>query len=139
MPIAVTVAAEATSASFTATLSAVTTTQTATLTATAAGATETYALTLNAATAALTFSSSNVTFGDVNLNSPATQTVTLTSSGTAELTISAGSVTGTGFSMSGVSFPLTLNPADRHPHPAIRSHDSGRDERSGGADQQCIR
>ena len=81
-----------------------------TLTASAGGATETYALTLNAATAALTLGSSNVAFGDVNLNSPATQTVTLTSSGTANLTISAGSVTGTDFSMSGVSFPVTLDP-----------------------------
>ncbi len=110
VPSSVAAAAGATSVSFTATVSAVSTTQTVTLTASAGGATETYALTLNAATAALTLGSSNVAFGDVNLNSPATQTVTLTSSGTANLTISAGSVTGTDFSMSGVSFPVTLDP-----------------------------
>jgi hypothetical protein len=34
----------------------------------------------------------------------------LTSSGTAALTISAGTLTGTGFTMSGVTFPVTLNP-----------------------------
>jgi hypothetical protein len=46
----------------------------------------------------------------VDLNSPATQQVTLTSSGTAALTISAVTVTGTGFSISGISPPVTLNP-----------------------------
>ena len=59
---------------------------------------------------ALKLQSTSVPFGDVTLNTPSTQTVTLTSSGTAALTISAGSVTGTGFSVSGVSFPATLNP-----------------------------
>jgi len=36
--------------------------------------------------------------------------VTLTSLGTAPLIISAGSVTGAGFNISGISYPLTLNP-----------------------------
>lgn len=110
VPSSVTVAAGATSASFTASVSAVSTTQTATLTATAGGTAQTYAITLNAVSAALTLGATSVPFGDVNLNTMATQSVSLTSSGTAALTISAASVTGAGFSISGISFPVTLNP-----------------------------
>jgi hypothetical protein len=69
-----------------------------------------YALQLNAAIPALTLSTSNVAFGNVDENTTATQQVTLTSSGTVPLIVSAGSVSGTGFSMSGLSFPFTLNP-----------------------------
>jgi hypothetical protein len=54
--------------------------------------------------------SSNVAFGNVKLNTPATQTVLLTSSGTAPLTISGATVQGTGFTMSGMTTPVTLNP-----------------------------
>jgi hypothetical protein len=110
VPAAVTVAAGATSAAFTATATAVTTAQTATLTASAGSVTETYAIGLGAAVPALTVSPTSVAFGDISLNSPGTETVTLTSSGTAALTISAGAIAGTGFSMSGVSWPVTLNP-----------------------------
>lgn len=59
---------------------------------------------------ALTISSSSIAFGNVDLNTTATQSVTLTSTGSSAVTISAGSVTGTGFSISGASFPITLNP-----------------------------
>ncbi|MGC2606481.1 MAG: choice-of-anchor D domain-containing protein, partial [Silvibacterium sp.] len=110
VPGSVTVPAGASSAGFTATGSAVTTSQTATLTASAGGVTKSYALQLSPSSPALTLQSTSVSFGDVTLNTPATQTVTLTSSGTAPLTISAGTVTGTGFSISEVSFPVTLNP-----------------------------
>lgn len=58
----------------------------------------------------LTVNPTAVSFGNEPLNSPASQTVTLTSSGTAALTITAASVTGSGFSVSGVTFPITLNP-----------------------------
>jgi hypothetical protein len=58
----------------------------------------------------LTLSSTTVAFGNVNLNTPATQTVTLTSSGGAAVTVSAATLTGTGFTMSGINFPVTLNP-----------------------------
>jgi hypothetical protein len=110
VPGSVTVPAGSASASFTATVSAVTSAQTATLTATAGGTAKTFAITLNATAVALTLGSTSIAFGNVNLNTTATQSVTLTSSGTAALTINAGSVTGTGFSVSGLSFPLTLNP-----------------------------
>ena len=112
VPSSVTVASGATKASFTATVAAVTTAQTATLTASSGGGSSTYAIKLNAnstsTVATLSLQSTSVAFGDVALNTPSYQSVTLTSSGTASLTISAGAVTGTGFSMSGVSFPVTL-------------------------------
>jgi hypothetical protein len=41
---------------------------------------------------------------------PATQSLTLTSTGTSSVTISAATLTGTGFTMSGVTFPVTLTP-----------------------------
>jgi hypothetical protein len=71
---------------------------------------KTVVLQLSAGAPGLTLGSTSVTFGNVNLNTPTTQTVTLTSSGGSALTISAGTLTGTGFTMSGVAFPATLNP-----------------------------
>ena len=58
----------------------------------------------------LTLGATNVVFGDVAVNSPATQMVTLTSSGRATLTINAASATGTGFSLGEMSFPVVLSP-----------------------------
>jgi hypothetical protein len=88
--------------------------QTATLTASSGGGSSTYAIELNAnsgsTVAAISLQSTSVSFGDVALNTSSYQSDTLTASGTASLTISAATVTGTGFSISGVSFPLTLNP-----------------------------
>lgn len=110
LPSSISVAAGSTGASFTASVSAVSSSQTATLTATAAGIGKTFLITLNAATPALTIGAANVGFGDVGLNSKATQPVTLTSSGTAALTINAETVTGAGFSISGLNVPVTLNP-----------------------------
>ncbi len=59
---------------------------------------------------ALTLQSTSVPFGDVTDGSPAYQSVKLTSSGMDAVTVSAGSVSGTGYTISGVSFPTTLNP-----------------------------
>jgi hypothetical protein len=61
------------------------------------------------ATAGLTVNSSTVAFGNVAVGTPSTQSVTLTSSGTAAVTVSAVSLSGTGFTMTGATFPLTLN------------------------------
>jgi len=97
-------------ASFPATISAVSTTQTATLTASSGSGTETYGISLTVGTATLTLQSTSVPFGDVADGVPAYQSVTLTSSGTAPVTVSAGSVSGTGYAISGVSLPSTLNP-----------------------------
>lgn len=113
VPASVTVASGATSASFTASAAAVTAAQTVTLTASRGNSTETYPLQLKATstpgTAGLTLGSTSVAFGNVNLNTPSTQTVKLTSSGTASVTISAAAIKGTGFSLSGITTPLTLS------------------------------
>ena len=116
LPATAIVAAGATTASFTATVSSVSTAQTATLSASAGGVIETFALQLNASgqggggVPTLSINSSSVAFGDVTLNSPAAQSLILSSTGTAAVTVSAATVTGNGFTASGVTFPLTLNP-----------------------------
>ncbi len=61
-------------------------------------------------TATLNVNATTIAFGTVNLNTPATQSVTLISTGATAVTISVASVTGTGFSISGATFPITLNP-----------------------------
>ncbi len=58
----------------------------------------------------LTISAASLTFGDVTVNTASTQPVTLTSTGTAPVTINSGTLTGAGFTMSGATFPVTLNP-----------------------------
>jgi hypothetical protein len=70
----------------------------------------TFALQLGTATATLTVNATTIAFGNVDLNSPATQSVTLSSTGNAAVTASAASVSGAGFAISGATFPLTLNP-----------------------------
>ncbi|HWZ81691.1 MAG TPA: choice-of-anchor D domain-containing protein [Terriglobales bacterium] len=51
----------------------------------------------------------SLSFGNVAVGSSKSLTETLTNSGGTSLTISAASATGTGFSMSGLTVPLTLN------------------------------
>jgi hypothetical protein len=109
VPSSVTVSSGSTTGSFSATVSSVLTAQAVTLTASAGTVTKTFALALNAYVATLGLNTTSITFGDVTLNSPATQTLNLTSSGGAPVTISQVSISGAGFTFSGVSFPLTLN------------------------------
>ena len=115
VPASVTVAAGASSAAFTATASAVTTAQKVTLTASMGGVSATYPLQLNAAIAGLSLPTTSVAFGSVNLNTATTQVVTLSSSGTAPVTINSASISGTGFTMSGVTSAMTLNPGQTAP------------------------
>ncbi len=110
VPPSLTVAAGTTSASFDATVSAVNVAQAVTLTASAGSVTRTFGMQLGASQITLSLSTTNVAFGNVNVNTAATQPLTLTSTGTAALTVSAVTVTGSGFTVSGASFPLTLNP-----------------------------
>jgi hypothetical protein len=63
-----------------------------------------------AATAQLQVSATSLAFGNVPVNSTATLTLRLISSGTAPVTVSSVTLTGTGFSDSGATFPVTLNP-----------------------------
>jgi hypothetical protein len=61
-------------------------------------------------TPGLTVSAASLSFGDVTVNTPSTRPVTLSSTGTAPLTINSATLRGTGFTMSGSTFPITLNP-----------------------------
>ena len=62
-----------------------------------------------AANPQLTVSAPSLAFGNVTVNSTSTQSLTLTSSGTSAVTINSAALTGAGFTVSGASFPLTLN------------------------------
>jgi len=108
VPATVTVAGGATTGSFTAAVSAVSSAQTATLTASAGGVAKTFVLQLGAGVPTLSINATSITFGNVNLNSPATQSLILTSTGAAAVTVSAATVIGTGFNISGAGFPITL-------------------------------
>ena len=108
VPTTLTVPAGANTARFTAAISSVGTAQSATLTATAGSASKTFTMQLNAAVPTLSVNATNVGFGNVEVNSGATQSVVLTSTGTAPITISAATVTGAGFTLAPVTFPLTM-------------------------------
>lgn len=110
VPLSVSVAAGSTSASFTASAAAVSSAQTATVTSTVNGIARTFAVQLNLATQVLTINATTVSFGSVALKNQATQTVTLTSSGTLPVTVSSATLTGTGFSLSCPTLPATLSP-----------------------------
>jgi len=53
---------------------------------------------------------SSAPFGNVTVGNTNSQTITLSNSGTANLVISQGSVSGTGFKISGLNTPLTITP-----------------------------
>jgi hypothetical protein len=67
-------------------------------------------LTIATAGPSLSINATSVGFGDVALNTMSTQTVTLTSTGSASVTVNSATVTGTGFTLSGSTFPATLTP-----------------------------
>jgi HYDIN/CFA65/VesB-like, Ig-like domain/Abnormal spindle-like microcephaly-assoc'd, ASPM-SPD-2-Hydin len=60
------------------------------------------------ASSGLVVNPSSINFGNVRVGSGATQSVTLTNSGGPKITISQVSVAGTGFTIGGLSYPVTL-------------------------------
>jgi Abnormal spindle-like microcephaly-assoc'd, ASPM-SPD-2-Hydin/Domain of unknown function (DUF4402) len=60
--------------------------------------------------AQLTPSATSLNFGNIAVGSTSTQSVTLTSSGTTAVTLNSASISGTGFTVSGATFPVTLSP-----------------------------
>ena len=74
------------------------------------GISKSFSLELNASSPALTVSETSVPFGNVALNTSSTQPVILSSTGNAPVTIKSASVSGTAFTISGATFPVTLNP-----------------------------
>jgi hypothetical protein len=110
VPSTVAVAEGQASANFTATIATVSVAQSVALTANVAGMSQSYALQLGAVAPILNVNTSSLAFGPVNVNSGAAQSVVVTSTGTAPVTVSGATVTGDGFSVAADSLPLTLNP-----------------------------
>jgi hypothetical protein len=110
VPSTVTVPAGTASAGFTATVASVATAQATILTASQGSSSAGFALLLNAAVPTLSISAASVPFGNVVVNTSATQPVTLTSTGTAPVTINGVTLTGTGFTLSSAALPATLSP-----------------------------
>jgi hypothetical protein len=110
VPASLTVPANATSANFAATVSAVSIAQTVTLSASAGSVTQNFVLQLNEPVPTLNVNKTSLAFGDVPVNSAATQSVTVASIGSVAITVSAATLTGTGFTISGITFPVTLAP-----------------------------
>jgi hypothetical protein len=82
-----------------------------TISSNAPGSPATIALSGAAVQGTLTATPSSLNFGSVLVGSGGSQMITLTNSGTSTVTISQGGVSGTGFSISGLSTPLILNAA----------------------------
>ena len=98
---------------FKAAVSAVTATQTAIITAQAGGIARTFSITVSPATSgtpALSLNTTSIGFGGIAVNTAVEQPLTLSSTGTAPVTITGANVSGTGFSVTGITLPLTLNP-----------------------------
>lgn len=113
VPSTLTVPAGAASVGFTATVASVTTSEAVTITASVGSMFTSYTLQLNATIVALSINPASVAFGNVVVNTPATESVTLTSTGSAPVTIQGATLTGAGFTVSGPAFPITLPPAQQ--------------------------
>ena len=113
VPSGVTVSYYAGSKGFAANISPVKTAQTAIITAKLNGLSKSFKISLAPATtssAAMSVNATSIGFGSTVLNTPIAQSVTVSSTGTVALSVNSASVSGTGFSLSGTTFPATLNP-----------------------------
>jgi hypothetical protein len=66
-----------------------------------------------AATATISLSASSLSFGSLTTGNAATQNVTITDTGNANVTISGISIAGAGFTLSGAGTPVTLSPSQK--------------------------
>ncbi len=98
------------SAAFSAQAGNVSSTQFVTISAAANSVTKTCALTLYPPSAAFSLSPTSLAFGNADVGSSVKQSLTITSTGSSSLTIRSASISGTGFSVSGASFPVSVNP-----------------------------
>lgn len=95
------------------TISNVTKPQTAVITARLNGVSKSFSIALSppsTSTPAMSVNATSIGFGSVALNSPQEQSVRISSTGTAALTVSSAAVSGTGFSLAGGGLPATLAP-----------------------------
>jgi hypothetical protein len=79
------------------------------ITSNAPGSPSTVALTGSGTQGSLSANPASFNFGSVLVGSNGSQTITLMNSGTASITISTAAATGAGFSLTGLTVPLTLN------------------------------
>jgi hypothetical protein len=113
VPSGVTVSYYAGSKGFAANIASVKTAQIATITAKLNGVAKYFKISLAPATsssATMSVNATSIGFGSTVLNTPVAQSVTVSSTGTAALSVNSASVSGTGFTLSRASFPITLNP-----------------------------
>ena len=110
VPATVTIAAKSSSGSFMARVASVTTAQKVSVVATIPNSASNFTLILQAAIPSVSISSSGLSFGNTIVNTSASKTVTLTSSGNVPVTLNSVTATGAGFTVSGITFPLTLKP-----------------------------
>jgi hypothetical protein len=106
----VSVSSGAMSAAFVATVASVNSSQTVMLTASDGVVSKNFALLLNAPSTRVSVNATSIAFGNILVNTTATQSVTLTSSGMIPVTVSSFSIVGKGFALSGGTFPVTLDP-----------------------------
>jgi hypothetical protein len=113
VPASVTVSPGATSSNFDTVVAAIMKNQDVTLTASAGGVTQTFDVQLlsgnSTAATGLTVSATSLSFGDVVVDHPASLPLTITA-GSSPVTINSATVAGAGFSVSNLSFPVTLSP-----------------------------
>lgn len=113
VPSTLSIPAGSSSGTFSAKVAAVSTAQTATLSAKAWNSPVTFAIALTpaqstpASSISLKVNATSIAFGNVQVSDSATQSLTLTASG-GSVVVNSATVTGTGFSASGLTFPLTL-------------------------------
>ncbi len=103
----------AASKGFTANIASLSTARTAIVTATLGGISKSFKISLVPATttvAAMSVNAGSIGFGSVALNTLVAQSETITSTGTAPLTVNSAAVSGTGFTISSAALPATLNP-----------------------------
>jgi len=113
VPAGVTVSYYAGSKGFTANVASVSTAQTATITAKLNGVSKSFQIYLtpsSSGTAKMSVDATSIAFGSVIVNSPQEQAVKISSVGTSAVTVKSAAVTGTGFTVSGPTFPVVLNP-----------------------------
>jgi len=109
IPPSVTIGANLSSVSFTATIASVPAPVVVTLTASDGSVNKTFSVAL-ASSAALSVNTMTLSFGDAVVGVPVMQTVTLSCNGASAVTVTNVSISGAAFAMVPPSLPLTLNP-----------------------------
>jgi len=113
VPASVTVPENATQTAFLLSVAPVSSPQAVTVSGSAGGATHALSIQLYAASPALSIDNSSLSFGNVLLKASATQTVTLSSTGTEPVEVTGLSMAGPGYRFLGVKLPMTLNPGQQ--------------------------